>query len=725
MASIERVNLSNNRLCELKGLEQFERVSRLNLSGNLIGEWEQLRFLPFSVTHVWLAGNPICAHPNYRHRVMWAVQGVMVIDGAEVTADERVDLEEARELQRVVVGFAMAQRGRRVAAARERAEAESPGAALQPPLGLSRRVPWLKGSPDDPEVRFVRSRIRPGALVDFCARFSHEDEDLAGLQEGKVPPPEGCPSPGEMAAELHERIMARYPAGLGRSHLAADPFIVHGADSRWLYILYDILVSEQALIEEDHRAADKLLGRTTPFAGRPAAVAAPRAPSRSPTRGTEANSSTTAAAVVLSPKPPRSPSRSPDRRSSSGSSKPPAVPPTRSAATSPTPARSEVKKRPLSASGTPSSSSAKTTSTSKRPSSASTLMNSTSSSSNRQRAAAASPARSANTSTTAGSSKSSKARPPMALPLPSRRKPGSVASSSDRTASARTASALDDGGRSGDEEQNVVIEEEDEEEDEVVVVEEEIIDEEGPDPVPVERVEEVVVEEPEVREREAAVLRAALLHWREVARRRGLRREAVHALKRADRSGILSRTFHHWSSSASSSRAGTSVPSRESSLAGQSPRMPGPFSPQQPPYHPQQHHHHLSNFSLRSPSRGLSPQRAPGRRLSADTVELRGLVGGLSYPPSWHPRNNPPKPAERPAPAPAGPPAYFEPTVSFLLKTSDDFHQFRPNPNHPFNRVEVQKKRFDKMVSTYWFQDDFLARQRLAELVNQKLGGGM
>lgn len=318
-----------------------------------------------------------------------------------------------------------------------------------------------------------------------------------------------------------------------------------------------------------------------------------------------------------------------------------------------------------------------------------------------------------------------------------------MASTSDRTAS-----ALDDGGlRSDDDEAGVAADLQDPHD-----PSDEVIDEEGPAITaaePFARVGEAEVEvvygdsfeEPGLGDKEAAVLRAALAHWREVARRRGLRREAVHALKRADRSGILSRTFHHWSSSASSSRAGSAC-SRESSQADPSPRLASRASLFLSP--PQQHQHHRldeapASFqhhrpsSFRSPinhpsrpspapdHRGAARMTSPHRRHSADTVELRGLVGGLSYPPSWHPRNNPPKPAERPGPS-GGPPAYFEPTVSFLLKTSDDFHRFRPNPNHPYNRVETQRKRFDKMVSTYWYQDDFLARQRLAELVNQKLG---
>lgn len=84
--------LSRNCLRSLAGVENFPRVSALSLASNLVddvGEIERINIACGGLRSLFLSGNPICAQPCWRERVILALPGLEELDGERITEQER------------------------------------------------------------------------------------------------------------------------------------------------------------------------------------------------------------------------------------------------------------------------------------------------------------------------------------------------------------------------------------------------------------------------------------------------------------------------------------------------------------------------------------------------------------------------------------------------------------------------------------------------------------
>ena len=78
-------------------MEKLERLQSLFMSGNRVPEfWEvdRLSELPH-LMEIALMNNPVSRKPNYRNAIIKRLPALIVLDGKEITPEERQRIEQA------------------------------------------------------------------------------------------------------------------------------------------------------------------------------------------------------------------------------------------------------------------------------------------------------------------------------------------------------------------------------------------------------------------------------------------------------------------------------------------------------------------------------------------------------------------------------------------------------------------------------------------------------
>ena len=91
------LRLEDNGLRNLQNVEKLERLQSLFVSGNRIPEfWEvdRLSELPH-LMEIALMNNPVSRKPNYRTAIIKRLPALIVLDGKEITPEERMRIEQA------------------------------------------------------------------------------------------------------------------------------------------------------------------------------------------------------------------------------------------------------------------------------------------------------------------------------------------------------------------------------------------------------------------------------------------------------------------------------------------------------------------------------------------------------------------------------------------------------------------------------------------------------
>lgn len=91
------LRLEDNGLRSLQNIEKLERLQSLFMSGNRVPEfWEvdRLSELPH-LMEIALMNNPVARKPNYRNAIVKRLPALIVLDGKEITNEERQKIELA------------------------------------------------------------------------------------------------------------------------------------------------------------------------------------------------------------------------------------------------------------------------------------------------------------------------------------------------------------------------------------------------------------------------------------------------------------------------------------------------------------------------------------------------------------------------------------------------------------------------------------------------------
>jgi len=100
LKQLTRLDLSRNEIKRLKGLEECDYLRFLDLSGNRISKVRQIVYiedLPL-LTEFDLAFNPIQGKKYYRFQVLYRIPQLRKLDGVEITAKEKVKAENLHGL---------------------------------------------------------------------------------------------------------------------------------------------------------------------------------------------------------------------------------------------------------------------------------------------------------------------------------------------------------------------------------------------------------------------------------------------------------------------------------------------------------------------------------------------------------------------------------------------------------------------------------------------------
>ena len=100
MPNLESLSLSVNRLASLRVFARCPNLVDLHLRKNDIADLDEVRFLVGldRLRTLWLCDNPCALEPNYRMRVIAMLPSLLVLDGDEVTLDERRAAETAPDV---------------------------------------------------------------------------------------------------------------------------------------------------------------------------------------------------------------------------------------------------------------------------------------------------------------------------------------------------------------------------------------------------------------------------------------------------------------------------------------------------------------------------------------------------------------------------------------------------------------------------------------------------
>ena len=89
------LRLEDNGLRTMQNIERLERLQSLFMSGNRVPEfWEvdRLSELPH-LMEIALMNNPVARKPNYRTAIIKRLPALIVLDGKEISPEERQRIE--------------------------------------------------------------------------------------------------------------------------------------------------------------------------------------------------------------------------------------------------------------------------------------------------------------------------------------------------------------------------------------------------------------------------------------------------------------------------------------------------------------------------------------------------------------------------------------------------------------------------------------------------------
>ena len=93
---INCLRLEDNGLKSLTNIEKLERLQSLFVSGNRIQEFyevDRLGELP-QLMEVAVMNNPMARKPNYRTAIIKRLPQLIILDGKEISAEERLRIEQ-------------------------------------------------------------------------------------------------------------------------------------------------------------------------------------------------------------------------------------------------------------------------------------------------------------------------------------------------------------------------------------------------------------------------------------------------------------------------------------------------------------------------------------------------------------------------------------------------------------------------------------------------------
>ena len=89
------LRLEDNGLRNLQNIEKLERLQSLFMSGNRVPEFrevDRLSELPH-LMEIALMNNPVARKPNYRNAIIKRLPALIVLDGKEISNEERQRIE--------------------------------------------------------------------------------------------------------------------------------------------------------------------------------------------------------------------------------------------------------------------------------------------------------------------------------------------------------------------------------------------------------------------------------------------------------------------------------------------------------------------------------------------------------------------------------------------------------------------------------------------------------
>ena len=99
---IRELSLNHNRICDLQNLAQFQDLECLAIASNHLHDIDEIRHilkLASTLEELYVAGNAICQHPDYRSLFIEGLPQLRILDGLPVTRKEKQSIVLARSLQ--------------------------------------------------------------------------------------------------------------------------------------------------------------------------------------------------------------------------------------------------------------------------------------------------------------------------------------------------------------------------------------------------------------------------------------------------------------------------------------------------------------------------------------------------------------------------------------------------------------------------------------------------
>ena len=89
--NIQSLNLSDNQIEIIEGIDHLNNLANLNLSGNFIVEYNPLRQFPKEIVYLQMQGNPVeKSDPDYRKKGVLALELLLEFDRLKVVQAERM-----------------------------------------------------------------------------------------------------------------------------------------------------------------------------------------------------------------------------------------------------------------------------------------------------------------------------------------------------------------------------------------------------------------------------------------------------------------------------------------------------------------------------------------------------------------------------------------------------------------------------------------------------------
>ena len=93
MTKLEIASFSLNKISTLKHFKACKNLRCLFLRGNLISDFNEIKFLAElpNLRTLWLDNNPIASEPDYREKIMQMLPKLTKLDEVEITEFERIE----------------------------------------------------------------------------------------------------------------------------------------------------------------------------------------------------------------------------------------------------------------------------------------------------------------------------------------------------------------------------------------------------------------------------------------------------------------------------------------------------------------------------------------------------------------------------------------------------------------------------------------------------------